>query len=100
MRPADDRPAQAGGWTTAHIKKLLDDPTVVFVVLGYADQKGNDKLNADISLSRATSVIDTLREKCGFQNVMHAVAMGGSTLFSKQAGREKPRGRDSGPCCP
>ncbi len=66
------------------IKNLLDDPTVVFVVLGYADQKGNDKLNADISLNRARSVMDTLRDKLGFQNVMHSVAMGGSTLFSKQ----------------
>ena len=66
------------------IHQLLDDPTVVFVVLGYADQKGNDKLNADISLNRAKSVMDTLRDKLGFQNVMHSVAMGGSTLFSKQ----------------
>ena len=66
------------------IHSLLDDPTVVFVVLGYADQKGNDKLNSDISLSRAKSVMDTLRDKLGFQNVMHSVAMGGSTLFSKE----------------
>jgi outer membrane protein OmpA-like peptidoglycan-associated protein len=66
------------------IKQLLDDPTVVFVVLGYADPKGNDKLNADISLSRAKSVMDALRDECGLQNVMHSVAMGGSTLFSKQ----------------
>jgi outer membrane protein OmpA-like peptidoglycan-associated protein len=67
------------------IKELLDDPTVVFVVLGYADPKGSDKLNVDISGARARSVMDALRDKCGFQNVMHAVAMGGSTLFGKQA---------------
>jgi outer membrane protein OmpA-like peptidoglycan-associated protein len=66
------------------IKQLLDDPTVIFVVLGYADPKGNDKVNAEISASRARSVMDALRDKCGFQNVMHSVAMGGSTLFSKQ----------------
>jgi outer membrane protein OmpA-like peptidoglycan-associated protein len=66
------------------IKPLIDDPTVVFVVLGYADQKGNDKTNTEISLSRARSVMDALRDKCGFQNVMHSVAMGGSTLFSAQ----------------
>ena len=71
-------------------KQLLDDPTVVFVVLGYADQKGNDKTNSEISLTRARSVIDAMRDKCGLQNVMHAVAMGGSTLFSaKEADKNR-----------
>ena len=59
----------------------MDDPTAVLVVLGYADPKGNDKVNSDLSLSRARSVLDALRDRCGVQNVMHAVAMGGSTLF-------------------
>ncbi len=66
------------------IKKLTDDPTVVFVVLGYADPKGSDKINNDVSLARAKSVMEALREKCGFQNIMHSVAMGGSTLFGSQ----------------
>ena len=57
---------------------------MVFVILGYADQKGSEKINSDISLSRARSVMDTLRDKCGVQNVMHSVAMGGSNLFSSQ----------------
>ncbi len=71
-------------------KQLLDDPTVVFVVLGYADQKGNDKVNAEISLTRARSVLDALRDKAGLQNVMHAVAMGGSNLFSaKEADKNR-----------
>ena len=66
------------------VQAILDDPTMVFVILGYADQKGNEKINSDISLSRARSVMDALRDKCGLQNVMHSVAMGGSTLFSAQ----------------
>lgn len=66
------------------IKKLTEDPTVVFVVLGYADPKGSEKTNADMSLARARSVMETLRDKCGFQNIMHSVAMGGSTLFGSQ----------------
>jgi outer membrane protein OmpA-like peptidoglycan-associated protein len=71
-------------------KPLLDDPTVVFVVLGYADQKGNDKVNSEISLTRARSVVDAMRDKCGLLNVMHAVAMGGSTLFSaKEADKNR-----------
>ncbi len=78
------------GLNTAQVKQLIDDPTVVFVILGYADQKGNAKVNADISQSRATSVLNALREKCGFLNVMHAVAMGGSTMFSdKQAEKNR-----------
>ena len=66
------------------IRQMTDDPTVVFVVLGYADPKGSDKVNAEISLDRARNVLDTLRDRCALQNVMHAVAMGGSTLFSAQ----------------
>ena len=78
------------GLNTAQIKTLVDDPTVVFVILGYADQKGNAKVNTDISQSRSTSVLNALRDKCGFQNVMHAVAMGGSTMFSeKQAEKNR-----------
>ena len=83
IRPADFERLK-GQFDKPAIRQLLDDPTVVFVVLGYADQKGNDKLNVDISLNRARNVMDTLRDKLGFQNVMHSVAMGGSTLFSKQ----------------
>ena len=71
-------------------KQLLDDPTVVFVVLGYADQKGNDKVNAEISLTRARSVVDAMRDKCALLNVMHPVAMGGSNLFSaKEADKNR-----------
>ncbi len=66
------------------IRQMTDDPTVVFVVLGYADPKGSDKVNAEVSLNRARGVLDTLRDRCGLQNVMHAVGMGGSTMFSAQ----------------
>lgn len=83
VRPADvDR--LKGQLASPALQPIVDDPTAVFVVLGYADPKGSDKVNADLSLSRARAVLDTLRDKCGVQNVMHAVAMGGSTLFSTQ----------------
>ena len=81
LRPADvDRLKEQ--IASPAIRPTLDDPTAVFVVLGYADPKGSDKVNADVSLNRARSVLDALRDKCGVQNVLHAVAMGGSTLFS------------------
>jgi len=72
------------------IKQLLDDPTAVFVVLGFADMSGDPKANIKISETRAQSVITTMREECGVANVMHAVGMGGSQLFDA-SGKEKNR---------
>jgi outer membrane protein OmpA-like peptidoglycan-associated protein len=72
------------------IKTLLDDPTAVFVVLGFADMSGDPKANIKISDTRAQSVITTMREECGVANVMHAVGMGGSQLFDA-SGKEKNR---------
>jgi outer membrane protein OmpA-like peptidoglycan-associated protein len=66
------------------IMSLRDDPTAVFVILGYADPKGDEKRNIDISQSRADAVLLAMRDKCNIQNVMHAVAMGGSTLLDAQ----------------
>ena len=80
VRPADVDHLKAL-LVSPNVQATMDDPTAVLVVLGYADPKGNDKVNSDLSLSRARSVLDALRDKCGVQNVMHAVAMGGSTLF-------------------
>ncbi len=68
----------------AQIREFTDDPTVVFVVLGYADKKGDPKLNASISLARAESVVTALKERLGVMNVIHAVGMGGSELFDAQ----------------
>lgn len=72
------------------LKRLVDDPTVVFVVLGFADTKGDEKKNLAISEARAQSVVGTLRDRCGVANVLHAVGMGGSTLFDP-SGNEKNR---------
>jgi len=63
------------------IVKMVGDPTVVFVVLGFADKQGNAAANLKISTTRAESAVQALRDKCGFLNVMHPVGMGGSELF-------------------
>ena len=63
------------------VQQLRDDATTVFVVLGYADPKGDDKKNLAISQQRADSIVETMRDKCGVANVMHAVAMGSSKLI-------------------
>jgi outer membrane protein OmpA-like peptidoglycan-associated protein len=66
------------------IEKLRGDPTAVFVILGYADPKGDAKKNLAISQTRADTVLKTMREKCNVINVMHPVAMGGSKLLDAQ----------------
>lgn len=66
------------------LTQLRDDPTAVFVILGYADPKGDAKKNIGFSQQRAESILEAMRDKCGVQNVMHAVAMGGSTLLDAQ----------------
>ncbi len=63
------------------LQKLRADPAAVFVILGYADPKGDEKKNLDISQRRADSVLEAMRDKCGIANVMHSVAMGGQKLI-------------------
>ena len=63
------------------VQKLLDDPTLVLVILGYADKQGDDQKNLQISSARAEEVMDVLREQFGLQNVMHVVPMGGTELL-------------------
>jgi len=66
------------------VANLRADPTAVFVILGYADPKGDPKKNIAISQSRADSVQRAMKEKCGVPNVMHSVASGGSKLLDSQ----------------
>lgn len=63
------------------VRELVDDPTVVFVVLGFADTKGDPEKNLSISLERAESALEVLRDRYGMLNVMHAVGMGSSELL-------------------
>ena len=63
------------------IQKFVEDPIVVFVVLGFADKKGDEKKNLAISLQRADSVVKTLKDRGAIMNVIHAVGMGSSDMF-------------------
>lgn len=64
--------------------KQAKDPGIVFVVLGFADKKGNEKTSLQESLDRAESVADVLRKHCGIMNMMQTVPMGLSDLFNPQ----------------
>jgi outer membrane protein OmpA-like peptidoglycan-associated protein len=58
-----------------------EDPTVVFVVLGFADKAGDPAKNLQLSRARARGVADALKDKCGLMNVTHSVGMGSSEMF-------------------
>ncbi len=64
-------------------QRLVDDPTVVLVVLGYADPTGGADLNKTISQARANAAVTAMRDRLKLSNVMHSVAMGSSTLFGE-----------------
>ena len=82
--PANDVQALQTELEKPEIAKLRGDPTAVFVILGYADPKGDPKKNIAFSQTRADAVLKTMREKCNVINVMHTVAMGGSKLLDAQ----------------
>jgi outer membrane protein OmpA-like peptidoglycan-associated protein len=63
------------------LQKLLADPTVGLIMVGYADKKGDEAKNLDVSRSRAEGVVKALKEKMDLVNLMHAVGMGGQDLF-------------------
>jgi outer membrane protein OmpA-like peptidoglycan-associated protein len=62
-------------------QKLYEDPTVVFVVAGYADKQGNEEQNLEISKQRAQAVAKILETQAKVANTIRAVGMGGSEFF-------------------
>lgn len=72
------------------LKTLVSDPTVVLVMVGYADKQGDQAKNMEISRTRAEGVVKNLKEKLSLVNMMHAVGLGGQDLFDK-ANLEKNR---------
>jgi outer membrane protein OmpA-like peptidoglycan-associated protein len=62
-------------------QKLYEDPTVVFVVAGYADKLGNEEQNLEISKQRAQVVAKILEIQAKIANTIRAVGMGGSEFF-------------------
>jgi outer membrane protein OmpA-like peptidoglycan-associated protein len=62
-------------------QKLYEDPTVVFVVAGYADKQGNEAQNMEISKQRAQVIAKVLETQAKIANTIRAVGMGGSEFF-------------------
>jgi outer membrane protein OmpA-like peptidoglycan-associated protein len=74
----------------ADVQKLLSDPTVALIFVGYADTQGTEASNLEISRTRAESVQKMVSARLKIANLMHSVGMGGQELFDK-ANREKNR---------
>lgn len=66
------------------IAALRDDPLAVLVILGYADPKGDTKMNLQFSKERADAVVAVIKKDFGDKNLVRSVAMGGSTLLDAQ----------------
>jgi outer membrane protein OmpA-like peptidoglycan-associated protein len=64
-------------------QKLYEDPTVVFVVAGYADKQGNEGQNMEISKQRAQVVAKILETQAKIANTIRAVGLGGSEFFGQ-----------------
>ena len=88
-------------------QSCASDPTAVFVVLGYADPKGDAADNLRFSQTpRRQRGRGAMRDKCGVLNVTHAVAMGGSSLLDAKNSEKnrivevwaRPAVRRSPPC--
>jgi outer membrane protein OmpA-like peptidoglycan-associated protein len=63
------------------VEDKISDPTVVFVVAGYADAKGDPKTNLQISQQRADNVTKVIKDKNNLLNVIHSVGMGSTDLL-------------------
>lgn len=63
------------------IRKLLDNPSIILVVLGFADAVESPDSGLAASTDRAESVANVLRHQGGVLNVIHTVGMGNSDMF-------------------
>jgi outer membrane protein OmpA-like peptidoglycan-associated protein len=71
----------------AKFQERLSDSNVMVLVLGFADQLGQDDGNRNyfLSMERAESVAAVLRERCGLRNLICAIPMGiGISLFDSE----------------
>jgi outer membrane protein OmpA-like peptidoglycan-associated protein len=67
-------------FSDSKMKEKMSDPTLVFVVAGYADKSGNPQGNQALSNARAENV-SRLMKQAGVTNVIHTVAMGGTDVL-------------------
>jgi outer membrane protein OmpA-like peptidoglycan-associated protein len=69
---------------TPELAEKISDPTLVFIVAGYADMTGDARGNLKLSDERAQAVSNALAESAGVINLVRTVAMGGTDLLSSR----------------
>ncbi len=80
VTPADQATLRASLANPA-IKSAMENPSMVFVVLGYSSKQGSHEVNMRLSQQRADTVVTALQKDFGIQNVIYPVPMGPSSLF-------------------
>ena len=68
----------------SELVEKMSDPTLVFIVAGYADTGGDPKVNLRLSDERAQAVFNTLEQNAGVINLIRTVGMGGTDLLSQR----------------
>ncbi len=66
------------------IVEKISDPTLVFIVAGYADLGGDPRGNLRLSDERAQAVSNAMSENAGVINLVRTVGMGGTDLLSSR----------------
>src|SRR5580692_877226 len=66
------------------VLEKISDPTLVFIVAGYADRGGDPRGNLRLSDERAQAVSNAMSENAGVINLVRTVGMGGTDLLSSR----------------
>jgi outer membrane protein OmpA-like peptidoglycan-associated protein len=71
----------------------MSDPTLVFIVAGYADMTGDPRGNYKLSDARAQAVANVLPDAAGVLNLVRTVPMGGTDLLAGEGQTKIGRSR-------
>jgi outer membrane protein OmpA-like peptidoglycan-associated protein len=71
-----------GLFKAPELVQKMSDPTLVFIVAGYADLTGDPRGNYKLSDERAQAVANVLSDAAGVLNLVRTVPMGGTDLLS------------------
>ncbi len=77
------------GLHRSQIQRFTDDPTVIIVVLGFADTRGDARTNKEVSDRRAQSVVDALRNTYHVANAIHSLGMGGQAFAGESLDKNR-----------
>lgn len=71
------------------IQSFTDDPSVIIVVLGFADTRGDERTNKQVSDRRAQTVVDALRNTYHLANAIHSLGMGGQAIAGESLDKNR-----------